>query len=71
VWVISDSLLLLLLLFPLNKGNNKITELPIHNPVMEPTTRGHSSSRGPGILQKGNPDSQILTPLTLFLIVHA
>jgi hypothetical protein len=37
---------------------------------MEPTTRGHSSSLGPGILQKGNPDSQILTPLTLFLIVH-
>jgi hypothetical protein len=27
--------------------------LSIHNPVMEPTTRGHSSSLGPGILQKG------------------
>jgi hypothetical protein len=24
---------------------------------MEPTTRGHSSSLGPGILQKGNPGS--------------
>jgi hypothetical protein len=31
----------------------------------------HSSSLGPGILQKGNPGSQILTPLTLFLIVHS
>jgi hypothetical protein len=29
---------------------------------MEPTTRGHSSSLGPGILQKRNPGSQILTP---------
>jgi hypothetical protein len=38
---------------------------------MEPTTRGHSSSLGLGILQKGNPGSQILTPLTLFLIVHS
>jgi hypothetical protein len=37
---------------------------------MEATTRGHSSSLGPGILQKGNPGSPILTPLTLFLIVH-
>jgi hypothetical protein len=37
---------------------------------MEPTTRGHSSSLGPGILQKGNSGSQILTLLTLFLIVH-
>jgi hypothetical protein len=45
--------------------------LSIHNPVMEPTTRGHSSSLGPGILQKGNPGSQILTLLTLFLIVHS
>jgi hypothetical protein len=25
---------------------------------MEPTTRGHSSSLGPGILEKGNPGSQ-------------
>jgi hypothetical protein len=43
----------------------------VHNPVMEPTTRGHNSSLGPGILQKGNPGSQILTSLTLFLIVHS
>jgi hypothetical protein len=45
--------------------------LSSHNPVMESTTRGDSSSLGPGILQKGNPGSQILTPLTLFLIVHS